>query len=74
MNKENKFSAIMYHKKIRRLMAKYDLVAKVRKANLNRKKWLRILKKCNFAKLLNREFEQGEPKKVLLTEITISLL
>ena len=60
----------MNHKKIRRLMSKYDLVTKIRKKILIRK-WLKLLKNIEQCpNLLNREFNQDEPGKVLLTDIT----
>lgn len=57
-------------KKIRRLMKKYGLVCPVRKANPHRR-IAAALKTSNTAEnLLNREFEEHGPRKVLLTDIT----
>ena len=67
---ENDYSAIMNHKKIRRLMAKYNLFAKVRKANPYRKMAKATQEHRTCPNLLNRNFDQEEPGKVLLTDIT----
>lgn len=57
-------------KKIRRLMKKYGLVCPIRKANPHRR-IAAALKTSNTAEnLLNREFEEHGPRKVLLTDIT----
>jgi transposase InsO family protein len=61
---------VMNLKKIRRLMNKYSLVCPIRKANPYRR-MAKALKTNNVAKnLLNREFMEHGPKKVLLTDIT----
>lgn len=61
---------IMNIKKIRRLMKKYSLFCPIRKANPYRR-MAKALKTSNTAdNLLNREFEQHGPRKVLLTDIT----
>lgn len=61
---------IMNIKKIRRLMKKYNLFCPIRKANPYRR-MAKALKTSNTAdNLLNREFEQHGPRKVLLTDIT----
>ncbi|WP_099049187.1 IS3 family transposase [Cytobacillus oceanisediminis] len=67
---ENDYSSVMNHKKIRRLMAKYNLVTKVRKANPYRKMAKATHEHRSCPNLLNREFNQEEPGKVLLTDIT----
>lgn len=60
----------MNHKKILRLMRKYNFFAKVRRANPYRK----IAKATEVHRTvpnhLNREFNQDEPRKVFLTDIT----
>ncbi|MFD3262332.1 IS3 family transposase, partial [Paenibacillus lentus] len=61
---------IMNHKKIRRLMRKYRLVAKVRQANPYRKMAKATHEHSTCPNLLERRFDQGEPQKVLLTDIT----
>lgn len=61
---------IMNIKKIRRLMKKYNLFCSIRKANPYRR-MAKALKTNNTAdNLLNREFEQHGPRKILLTDIT----
>jgi len=67
---ENDYSAVMNHKKIRRLMAKYNLVTKIRKANPYRNMAKATQEHRNCPNLLNREFNQEVPGKVLLTDIT----
>ncbi|KIL36996.1 transposase [Cohnella kolymensis] len=70
MRLENIDGVVMNHKKIRRLMRKYSLIAKVRQANPYRKMALATQEHHTCPNLLQREFEQGEPEKVLLTDIT----
>lgn len=67
---ENDYLAEMNHKKIRRLMTKYNLKAKIRKANPYRKMAKATKEHGTCPNLLNREFNQEEPGKVLLTDIT----
>ena len=57
-------------KKIRRLMDKFGLVCPIRKANPYRR-MLKAMRTSNVAEnLLNREFTEFGPRKVLLTDIT----
>ncbi len=67
---ENDYGIVMNHKKIRRIMRKFNLVAKVRQANPYRKmaKATQMHRSCENH--LQRQFNQGEPGKVLLTDIT----
>jgi transposase InsO family protein len=67
---ENDYLSVMNHKKIRRLMAKYNLETKVRIANPYRKMAKATQEHRTCPNLLNREFNQEEPGKVLLTDIT----
>lgn len=61
---------LMNVKKIQRLMRKYGLACPIRKANPYRR-MARALQTNNTAdNLLNREFTQHGPRKVLLTDIT----
>ena len=63
-------SVRMNVKKIQRLMKKYGLICPIRKANPYRR-MARELKSNNYAdNLVNREFENHGPRKVLLTDIT----
>ncbi|WP_201004071.1 IS3 family transposase [Paenibacillus glycanilyticus] len=70
MHLERKDTVIMNHKKIRRLMRKYNLVAKVRQANPYRKMAKATHEHRTCPNLLERQFKQDEPGKVLLTDIT----
>lgn len=57
-------------KKIRRLMKKYNLICPIRKANPYRR-MAKVLKTSNVAdNLVNREFRNHGPRKILLTDIT----
>jgi putative transposase len=67
---ENEYGIIMNHKKIRRLMKKYQLITKIRRANPYRKMLKATQEHRTCPNLLNREFNQNEPGKVLLTDIT----
>lgn len=61
---------IMNVKKIRRLMKKYNLFCPIRQANPYRR-MAKALKTNNIAdNILNREFKEHGPRKVLLTDIT----
>lgn len=60
---------IMNLKKIRRLMKKYHLVCKIRKANPYRR-MAKAMKTSNIAEnLVNRQFKQ-KPRLIILTDIT----
>lgn len=61
---------VMNHKKIRRLMRKFHLVVKIRQVNPYRKMAKATQEHQTCPNLLKREFDQGEPEKVLLTDIT----
>ncbi len=67
---ENDYDIIMNHKKIRRLMKKYQLVTKIRQV----KPYKRMLKATQEHRtcpnLLNREFKQEKPGLAFLTDIT----
>ena len=67
---ENDYFVEMNHKKIRRNMGKFNLVAKVRQINPYKKMAKANQEHKTLPNLLNREFDQGEPGKVLLTDIT----
>jgi putative transposase len=66
----NDYFVEMNHKKIRRIMRKFNLVAKVRQINPYRKMAKATQEHKPLPNLLNREFDQEEPGKVLLTDIT----
>jgi putative transposase len=67
---ENEFDIIFSRKKIRRIMRKYGIICPLRKQN----PYKRIAKATKEHQVvpnkLNREFKQGIPGKVLLTDIT----
>jgi transposase InsO family protein len=67
---ENDYFVEMNHKKIRRLMRKYQLITKVRRAKPYKKMAKATQEHRTCPNLLNREFNQEEPGKVLLTDIT----
>lgn len=67
---ENDYSVVMNLKKIRRLMSKYRLVAKLRQSKPYRKMAKATKEHQTCPNLLNREFDQEEPGKILLTDIT----
>jgi len=64
------YGVVMNHKKIKRIMKKYGLITKIRKKN----PYKMIMKKTQehraFGNLLDRNFEQDVPGKVLSTDIT----
>jgi putative transposase len=67
---ENDYFVVMNHKKIRRLMRKYGLTAKVRNANPYKKMSKATQEHKTCPNILKRKFNQEEPGKVLLTDIT----
>lgn len=67
---ENDYFLVMNHKKIRRLMRKYRLITSVRKANPYKKMIKATQEHRTCPNHLNREFNQEEPGKVMLTDIT----
>lgn len=67
---ENNYGVVMNWKRISRLMNKYSLHTKIRRSNPY-KKIMEATKEHNTCpNLLKRRFNQGEPQKVLLTDIT----
>ena len=60
----------MNHKKIQRIMRKYDLVAKVRKRNPYKAIMKKRLEHRVFSNKLQRAFHQTVPFKVFCTDIT----
>jgi transposase InsO family protein len=70
MTLENQFGIIYNLKRIRRIMKKYNIICPIRRAN----PYKRIMKATQehrvVPNLLNREFKQEIPYKVLLTDIT----
>jgi putative transposase len=70
MRLEHLSGVIMNHKKIRRLMRKFNLVAGIRQANPYRKIAKATQEHQTCPNLLKRHFDHGEPEKVFLTDIT----
>jgi len=70
MRLERLSGVVMNHKKIRRLMRKFKLVATIRQPNPYRKLARATQEHLTCENLLQRQFNQGEPEKVLLTDIT----
>jgi len=70
MRLERLHGIIMNHKKIRRLMRKFRLVAAIRQMNPYRKMAKATQEHRTCPNLLKRRFDQGEPEMVLLTDIT----
>lgn len=60
----------MNHKKIQRIMRKYDLRVKVRRRNPYRKMMKKSLEHRVCSNVLQRQFNQTIPKRVLCTDIT----
>ena len=60
----------MNHKKIQRIMRKYDMFAKVRRKNPYKQMMKKNLEHRIFPNKLHREFNQTTPFKVLCTDIT----
>jgi putative transposase len=58
------------HKKIQRIMRKYDLRAKVRRKNPYKAIMKKRLEHRTFPNVLQREFHQTVPRKVFSTDIT----
>jgi putative transposase len=67
---ENDYDVIMNHKKIRRLMRKFHLVTKIRRANPYKRMMKATQEHRTCPNLLNREFKQDKPGLVFLTDIT----
>jgi transposase InsO family protein len=70
MTLENEFDIKYNLKRIRRIMKKYDITCPYRKANPYRRMMKATKEHTVLPNLLNREFKQGIPGKVLLTDIS----
>lgn len=70
MTLRNEFGITMSRKKIQRIMRKYQIVCPIRKANPYRRMAKATKEHSVVPNLLNREFKQAIPGKVLLTDIT----
>lgn len=67
---QGEFSIIYSRKKIQRIMSKYDIKCPIRKANPYRRMAKATKEHRVVPNLLERNFKQGIPGKVLLTDIT----
>lgn len=67
---EGQYSIIYSRKKIQRIMRKYDIKCPIRKANPYRQMAKATQEHRVVPNLLERNFKQGIPGKVLLTDIT----
>lgn len=67
---ENDYLVTMNHKKIRRLMRKFELKTAIRRAKPYRKLAQATQEHKTVPNRLNRQFNQEDPGKVLLTDIT----
>jgi putative transposase len=70
MRLRNDYAVVMNHKKIRRIMNKYALVCQVRRKNPYKQIMKKTQEHRTFENILNRNFRQLVPKKVLCTDIT----
>ena len=70
MNLERKKKIIMNHKKIIRIMHKYNLVAKIRRRNPYKAIMKKTAEHRTFENKLDRTFTQATPHKVFCTDIT----
>ncbi len=70
MTLENQYNINYNLKRIRRILKKYDIECPVRKANPYRRMAKATYEHQTVPNLLERNFKQGIPEKVLLTDIT----
>lgn len=70
MTLAGQFGVVYNLKRIRRIMNKYDIICPIRKANPYRRMMKATKEHRVVPNLLNREFKQDIPCKVLLTDIT----
>jgi transposase InsO family protein len=67
---KGEFNLVYNLKRIRRIMKKYNIKCTIRKANAYRRMMKATKEHTVLPNLLNRNFKQKIPKKVLLTDIT----
>ena len=70
MTLAGQFNVVYNLKRIRRIMKKYDIICPIRKANPYRRMMKATQEHRVVPNLLNRQFKQGIPWKVFLTDIT----
>jgi transposase InsO family protein len=66
----NEHSKKMNHKKIKRIMKKYNLITKVRRRNPYKDIARKTTEHRTFDNILDRNFKQTIPRKILCTDIT----
>lgn len=66
----NEYETIMNHKKILRIMRKYNLQTKVRRANPYKMAAKIVQENINCSNILNREFRNKKPNEAYSTDIT----
>lgn len=67
---KGEFNLVYNLKRIRRIMRKYNIKCNIRKANAHKRMMKATKEHAVLPNLLNRNFKQEVPKKVLLTDIT----
>ena len=67
---KSNYGVIMNHKKIKRIMRENYLIVKIRRKNPYRMMAKKTQLHCTFDNILNRDFHQVIPGKVLCTDIT----
>lgn len=70
MTLKGQFQTVYNLKRIRRIMKKYDIICPIRRANPYRRMAKATSEHAVSPNLLNRQFKQNIPGKVLLTDIT----
>ena len=70
MTLKGQYGIIYNLKRIRRIMKKYSIICPIRKANPYRRMMKATREHKVLPNLLNRNFKQNVPGKVLLTDIT----
>ncbi len=70
MTLKGHFKIIYNLKRIRRIMKKYNIICPIRKANPYRRMAKATKEHTVLPNLLNQQFKQDKPGKVLLTDIT----
>jgi len=70
MTLENEFNIVYSRKRIQRIIKKYNIVCPIRCTNPYKRIAKATKEHSVVPNLLNREFKQGIPGKILLTDIT----
>lgn len=70
MSLKSDYGIIMNHKKIKRIMKKYELYVKIRRRNPYKMIMKKTQEHRTFDNILDRNFKQNVPGKVLCTDIT----